>query len=118
MPSSISQSLTERPIDNALIEEITHKIVEAFHPNRVILFGSRARGDFQDASDIDLFIEMESNEKPWQRRIRVRKLFPEQWWPMDLVVYTPDEVQARRNGLATIVPYVEREGKVLYERIL
>ena len=107
-----------RRIDDALIEEITRKIVDAFHPNRVVLFGSRARGDYHAASDIDLFIEMESNEKPWQRRIRVRKLFPDQWWPMDLVVYTPAEVQARRNGLATVVPYVEREGKVLYERSL
>ena len=113
-PTSGLRKLEHPPIDEKLIEEITRKIVEAFHPRRVILFGSRARGDYHEDSDIDLFVEMESSEKPWQRRMRIDSLFQYRWWPMDLVVYTPEEVKARRHSHASILPDIELEGKVLF----
>ncbi len=102
------------PIDDALIAEIARKIVEAFHPKRVILFGSRARGDYHADSDIDLFIEMESNEKPWERRVKIGSLFLNRWWPMDILVYTTREIEERRNSLASIIPDILQEGKILY----
>jgi predicted nucleotidyltransferase len=110
------ESTSERVVDEALIREITRTIVDAFHPCRVILFGSRARGDYRQDSDIDLLVEMESTEPRWKRRLMVNSLFQNQWWPMDVLVYTPEEYDARKNGLATVIPYVEREGKLLYER--
>jgi predicted nucleotidyltransferase len=104
----------ERQIDDKLIGEITEKIVEAFHPRRVILFGSRARGDHHSDSDIDLFIEMESNEPRWKRRVEIGKLFLHRWWSMDIITYTPKEVEERKDSFATIVPRVLQEGRVLY----
>lgn len=111
-------TVTDRPqppIDEALIQEITRKIVDAFHPKRVILFGSRARGDYHADSDIDLLVEMESTEKRWQRRVRIGSLFKDRWWPMDLLVYTPQEIEVRRHSFATVIPYALREGRTLYE---
>ncbi|HET6400887.1 MAG TPA: nucleotidyltransferase domain-containing protein [Candidatus Kapabacteria bacterium] len=102
------------PIDDALIAEITRKIVEAFHPKRVILFGSRARGDYHADSDIDLLVEMESDEKPWERRVKIGSLFLNRWWPMDILVYTPKEIEERRNSLASIIPDILHEGQILY----
>ena len=106
--------LERPPIDDALIEEITHRIVEAFHPRRVILFGSRARGDYHEDSDIDLFVEMESDEPRWKRRVKIGSLFLHRWWPMDILVYTPKEVEERKNSLASIIPDILDEGRILY----
>jgi predicted nucleotidyltransferase len=103
-------------IDEDLLEKITRRIVEAVHPNRIVLFGSRARGDHNQDSDIDLFIEMESNEPRWLRRKQIDQLFPERWWPMDLYILTPEESQEWGDSLATILPSIKREGTVLYER--
>ena len=117
--TSISGGLSnspERNVDDTLIQEITRRIVENFHPDRVILFGSRARGDFRPDSDIDIFVEMEGPGKRFERRLALARLFPEQWWPMDILTYTSSEMAARRNSTATLVPVIEREGKVLYDR--
>ena len=104
------------PIDDALFEEITHKIVEAFHPRRVILFGSRARGDYHEDSDVDIMVEMETDDIPLVRRQKVGRLFLNRWWSMDLLVYTPEEVEARKNSTYFIIPEILREGRVLYDR--
>ncbi|MBM4046532.1 MAG: nucleotidyltransferase domain-containing protein [Planctomycetes bacterium] len=103
-------------MDDALIRDIVQKIVAAFHPRRIILFGSRARGEQRADSDVDLFVEMESNDRPIQRRLRIRELFWPQWWGMDLLVLTPQEVARQRHSHASLVPVIEKEGKLLYER--
>jgi predicted nucleotidyltransferase len=98
------------------IEEITRRIVEAFDPERIVLFGSRARGEAQPDSDVDLMVEMESDLPRRQRAIEVDRLFARRHWPMDIVVYTPAEVRQmlqQRNSLASTA---EREGRILYER--
>lgn len=51
-------------IDQALVERITRTIVERFDPERIILFGSRARGDAGADSDLDLVVVMESTKSP------------------------------------------------------
>ena len=98
------------------IEQITRKIVEAFHPRRVVMFGSRARGDHRSDSDLDLLIEMESDLPPRQRAMQVDWLFRDRLWPMDVVVYTPEEADRLRHSRNSLVGIAEREGKVLYER--
>lgn len=103
-------------VDEASIRIIVQKIVEAFHPVRIILFGSRARGDHRPDSDLDLLIEMETQDPPLERRVKVRRLFRPSPCGMDILVYTPAEVAARRNSLASLVPMIEKEGKVLYEQ--
>ena len=103
-------------IDSALIDRVTRTIVERFRPRRIILFGSHARGEADPESDLDLFIEMESDKRPPERDIEVDKVFGLRDWPMDLFVYTPEEVARSRGVVGTFVSIVEAEGKVLYER--
>jgi predicted nucleotidyltransferase len=98
------------------IEKIVSTIVERFNPKRIILFGSRARGDADPESDVDLFIEMETAKSPPDRAIDVISLFGLRRWSMDVFVYTPEEVERRRNVNGTLVSIVESEGKLLYER--
>lgn len=98
------------------IDEIVQKIVEAFHPRRIVMFGSRARGEAAPDSDLDLMVEMETDRPPRDRVRVVDVLFDHRRWSMDLVVYTPEEVQRLRDVLGTLLYTIEREGKVLYEK--
>ncbi len=98
------------------IDGIVQRIVEAFSPRRVVLFGSRARGDDSEDSDVDLLVEMESDESPPARAIRVSGLFPRRTFSLDVLVYTPDEIARLRGRKGTLLEIVDREGKVLHER--
>ncbi|OFW21465.1 MAG: hypothetical protein A3H97_16005 [Acidobacteria bacterium RIFCSPLOWO2_02_FULL_65_29] len=102
-------------VDQELIDDVVHRIVERFHPQRIVLFGSRARGDAGPESDIDLFIEMESDLRPIDRAVEVASLFDHRRWGLDVFVYTPDEVVAHRGRIGNLLSYVDAEGKVLYE---
>ena len=103
-------------IDSVLIERITRRIVERFDPKRVILFGSRARGGADAGSDIDLFIEMESDKKPRERALEVISLFGIRKWSMDVFVYTPEEADRLRKIRGTLASIVDAEGEILYEK--
>ena len=102
--------------DHAYIEQLTRTIVEAMRPRRVVLFGSRARGDHRPDSDVDLMIEMYSDLRPLERMGRVYEACRDRLLPMDVVVFTPGEVAEQRRYRNSLVAEVEREGKVLYEQ--
>ena len=97
------------------IHEIVEKIVQTFHPRRILLFGSRARGEAGTDSDADIFVEMETDLPPRQRRLAIAKLFRRRDWPMDIVVYTPREVQELKDIVGTLLYTIVREGRLLYE---
>ena len=100
----------------ALLEQVTRTIVERFHPKRIVLFGSHARGDAGSDSDLDVFIEMQTPRRPPERAIEVSAAFGLRPWPLDVVVYTPEEVQRLRGVSGTLLSVIEKEGKVLYEQ--
>ncbi len=100
----------------ALLEQVTRTIIERFHPKRIVLFGSHARGDAGSDSDLDLFIEMQTSRRPPERAIEVSAAFGLRSWPLDVVVYTPEEVQRLQGVNGTLLSVIEKEGKVLYEQ--
>jgi predicted nucleotidyltransferase len=104
------------PVDESLLQTIIGRIVEHCRPRRVILFGSRARGDARPDSDVDLLVEMETSDPMRERRRKIRELFRGRRWGLDVLVYTPEEMAERRGSLASIVGEIEREGRLLYER--
>jgi predicted nucleotidyltransferase len=111
--------LSPRPeITQATIDDVVRTIVDRFHPRRIILFGSRARGDHRSDSDLDLFIEMEVDPAlPLRERARrVRSAFAPYPCPMDLIIFTPEESAYWREAAASLPAAAYREGKVLYER--
>lgn len=92
------------------------RIVEAFAPRRVVLFGSRARGTARPDSDVDLMIEMDTLLAPADRALSILKLFGLRPWAMDVVVFTPGEIAIQRQAPHSLVRSIESEGKVVYER--
>jgi predicted nucleotidyltransferase len=80
------------------IETIVQTIVDEVRPHPVVLFGSYARGDADEGSDVYLMVEMETPLSRHDRRVRIDALFPRRTWGMDVVVYTPEEIQAGRDA--------------------
>lgn len=80
-------------VDDNLMREIVRRIVDTSHPEKVILFGSRARGDCQGDSDIDLLVVADD---PQPRSLRASALYgvlSDILIPMEILVYRPQEIE-------------------------
>ena len=102
-------------IDAKLMDEIVRRIVEVIRPEKVILFGSRARGEAQPKSDIDLLVIAESTEPRYRRSAPLYGALSDILTPMDIVVYSPQEVKEWSEVRQAFVTTAIREGRVLYE---
>jgi predicted nucleotidyltransferase len=91
-----------------LLDDVTRTIVERFHPKRIVLFGSYARGDARPDNDLDLFIEREFPRRPPERAADVSAIFRLRPWPLEVVLYTPDEVKHRGKRVEPAVGDRER----------
>ncbi len=103
-------------ISEAIIDQIVQKIVDQVNPLQVILFGSYARGMPATDSDLDLFVVVESNLPRHKRSAKIRLLFSPAPCPLDILVYTPQEVESCSGVVNHIVTHVMTTGKILYER--
>ena len=101
-------------VDDPRLKQITDTIVAAMNPRRILLFGSRARGDGGPDSDYDLLIEMDSALSIPQRGMAIDKLFLRRHFSMDVFVFTPAEIRDLRDRLGSVVYTAEREGVTLY----
>ncbi len=98
------------------IQEMVRRLVARWNPDQIILFGTYARGTAGPDSDADLLIVMPV-EGP--RRPVVAEMFGELAdVPMgkDLILVTPEGLEAQRNDRGTVFYPAVREGIVLYER--
>ena len=80
------------------------------------MFGSRAAGGARPDSDLDLMVEVETSDPPAQRVRAIDALFGLRRWAMDLIVYTPREIEEQRQYRNSLIRVIESEGKVLYEQ--
>ena len=91
-------------------------IVERFQPIRVLLFGSQARGDAEDDSDVDLLVVLPSVESKRQAAVEIRRCLDHFPVSKDIIVTTPEEIERRGHLVGTVLRPALREGKILYER--
>lgn len=103
-------------VPQATLDHIVERIVAKFNPRRIILFGSQARGNAGPDSDVDLFIEMDTQLAGSEQARRIRRSFDPYPCAMDIVVYTPEETLKWSMAVTSLASTVLREGKVLYER--
>lgn len=102
------------PVTPELLREIAQKVVHAFRPKNIILFGSYAYGKPTADSDLDLLIVMESRDRPAERIRKVSDLFDPRPLPMDFLVLTPGEVRQRLSGFDPFLEEVLEKGQTLY----
>jgi predicted nucleotidyltransferase len=104
------------PTWETIIEEMVRRIVQGFQPDRVILFGSHARGTATRDSDVDLLVVLPVSGSIRNKRIEIRAALHGVGLPKDVVVITPRQLRASRSVPGTLIGTALREGKVLYER--
>ena len=95
---------------------MVRRIVSRFHPERIILFGSHARGEASPDSDVDLLIVMPFLGSKLEKQLEIRLALRGIHVPKDIVVATPEEFRWRQEIPGTIEQPAAREGKVLYAR--
>lgn len=107
---------TELPV----LDKIVKALVEALDPDRIILFGSWARGDQRPDSDFDIFVQVPAGTDAGQAATRayvaIGPLYSELRRGVDIVVKDRAFVERYGDLVGCIVRAVKREGKVLYER--
>jgi predicted nucleotidyltransferase len=98
------------------IREMVRRIAAQFHPDKIILFGSHARGEAGLDSDVDLLVVMPAHGSKRERAIEMYGLLAGMGVPKDVIVVTPEEFEAYRDAPGTVIRTARQEGKVLYER--
>ena len=113
----MSQVTELRVIPMEMIRRMGKLIGERFHPEKVILFGSYARGEANVNSDVDIMVVMES-DAPWFKRSGpIRSALSEHWIePMDIIVRAPEVFQQRIKQPYTLEHEAIKNGVVLYEK--
>lgn len=105
-----------RSIDpQAILPEIKRRVTDGFHPQRIVLFGSRARGNYREDSDYDLLVIMplarprktlmaEIDQCLWGLRIA-----------RDILVMSPEEFEQEKMICGTIAREAAKEGIIIYD---
>ncbi|MCL5270893.1 MAG: nucleotidyltransferase domain-containing protein [bacterium] len=97
------------------IRELGLQIGREFQPDKVLLFGSHARGDAGPDSDIDFFVIIPCRDKSVHKAVEIR-LSLDHSIPIDVLVRTPEEVDKRLAMGDTFIQGILDQGIVLYER--
>ena len=107
----------ETHIDRATIQAITRLIVERFNPEQIILFGSHARGEANEHSDLDLLVVMHLDAGQRQHGNPIRRAIAEHFvLPVDVIIRSPQVFAEQRNNPYSMIHKVLEEGEVVYER--
>ena len=98
------------------IQRIVNRIVKEFQPERIILFGSRARGEGRRDSDVDLLVVMPVEGSRLDKAIEIGVALHDIRLPKDIIVTTPEDFQWRKEIAGTIERPAAMEGETLYAK--
>jgi predicted nucleotidyltransferase len=96
------------------LDEIVTRLVAAFNPHSIVLFGSWVTGNATADSDVDLLVVAESDEPLHIRMAQAQRALRGLTVPVDVFVYTPAEVERFGQWLSHTVAIALREGRKLY----
>ena len=106
--------MTDRTLSQDILNDIIRRVVEIAEPERIILFGSAARGEMNRHSDVDLLVVKDGSDL---RRLtaRVYRRLYGVGAAVDIVMVTPRDVERYRDSHALVIKPALREGTVMYE---
>ncbi len=103
-------------VDETTLREIVSRLVAALDPDRIVLFGSLARGEAGPDSDVDLLLVKESSELRHRRSIPAYNALAGLGIPADILWRTPAEIAEWSQVPNHVTTRAIQEGRVLYER--
>lgn len=107
----------ESPVDKVTIQTVAQLIAEQFDPEKIILFGSHARGQAGMHSDIDLLVVMREDEGRKHPGNPVRRAIAERFvLPVDVIISSPEVFAKQRTNPYSLIHKALEEGELLYER--
>jgi len=101
--------------DYGLVDQVVKKIAGEFGPEKIILFGSAARGEAGDRSDLDILVVMDTDLPYYKRAPEVRVKLLGIPLAMDIFVTTPREFSAYKDDDGFFIKNIVRTGKIAYE---
>jgi len=101
-------------ISDKIIGKIKMRLVDAFAPEKIILFGSQARGTADDRSDVDILVICTFAGKRRHLMLDMDRALDDLDYAFDILILTPEEFQRDRRIPGTIGRYAQLEGRVLY----
>ncbi len=109
--------VVEDPLNRETIQAITQLIVERFQPEQIILFGSVARGEEDDNSDLDLMVVLRPGVDPPHRGNPIRRAIAERFvLPVDLLIRSYETFAAYRPNPNSTLSRMLEDSVVLYDR--
>lgn len=111
-----SKKLNTRDSQTALIRNMAHHIERLFSPDKIILFGSRSRGDASPESDVDILVVMPVIDSKSEQEIRIGVALHNYPIAKDIIVSTPEEYSWRKDIPGTVEYPAAHEGTVLYAK--
>jgi uncharacterized protein len=101
--------------ENKELTEIVRRLIDAYRPERIYLFGSRARSDFGGDSDYDLMVIVPDSASPERKRSRLAyEVLRGTGVAADVLVWTRDAFDRRLHLRASLPSTIVSEGRVLY----
>ena len=98
------------------MSQIVRRLVEAIDPDRIILFGSRARGDARAESDFDLLAVKTTRERALRLAQLAHRAMYEIPATVDILVETPERLERLKDAPGLAFRDALREGRLVYER--
>jgi predicted nucleotidyltransferase len=102
-----------RTVDQKILDDIIRRIVEVAHPEKIILFGSAARGDMGPNSDVDLLI-IKKGADALDLMGQIYRNLHGAGAAVDAIVVTPEDVERFKESHALVIKPALREGRVVY----
>ena len=98
-----------------LVEETINTIVRVFKPEKIIIFGSVARGTADEYSDLDILVVMDTDMDYYSRSSAIYRAVYKIHIPKDILVLTPEEFEQDKDNALSFTSEIVRTGKVAYE---
>ena len=101
--------------DYSLVDEAVRRIVENFSPEKIIIFGSVAKGTADEYSDLDILVVMDTDRRQHERAVPIYLALAGIRIPKDILVLTPEEFASNSENEFSFVSEIVQTGVVAYE---